>query len=369
MENIITFKNNSKNIVALLIEFQGGSFSESKETEGYTHIAEHFMFHGSKKYTKEFLEHNIFDKIIFNLEARTSRDRLELFCYFDIFDFDLIIDIIHHIIFNWDTKKESFYAEKNHLLSEHKEFSRSKKKLQAYSTFDILPAPKSKPLGSYNKLKKISYNDIIKIKKYWQWFITNHEHKVFILGSAIKKKHEDLLKNKITEYKKSKNTIVYDYKNITNPSFTIKNKENILILYTQQKSLPFLADFFSFLLFERSMKLLKNNFYYSFYNLDPINALSLFSENHNLKNKSLLKKLIYQNPTKKEFNNIRAEYTREFRRFDDGVDPIDTLLRLRSLYDMNFGGKKLKTLSEIKKWVEQLKFEEFKSFHKKIINP
>jgi len=72
------YKNNLKHTCGIIITIKNGSFNEPQKYSGYTHIAEHMMFSGTKKISLPNLRDKHL-KIFNKLEATTSREDVNIF--------------------------------------------------------------------------------------------------------------------------------------------------------------------------------------------------------------------------------------------------------------------------------------------------
>jgi len=146
-------KNGWKNTCGFVITIRNGSLFETKNEEGYTHFAEHMMFSGTKKLSRFKLREK-YDKILNSLEATTSRDRVSLFGYFDLQDFDEAIDVLSQMMYKWKCEKENFQDEKKDIQNEIREYSTSYEKVLCGEANKLLSIPAQGVLGRPSVIKK-----------------------------------------------------------------------------------------------------------------------------------------------------------------------------------------------------------------------
>lgn len=341
------FKKDWKNTVAFILTIGNGSNIETKEEKGYVHFAEHMMFLQTKNISNKNLKNN-FDYIFHDLEAQTNREEVKIFGYFDIADFDIAINTLSEMIFNWECPKNLFKTEKDDILIEANEYFTSDEYLEYKEFLKIISLSKIGPLANIKTLKNISYNDLLKIKKVWQRVI--HEPKnMLIIGSSLDKKQLSMVE-KIFEIN---NTKKFNHK----PFFISEKKYNIS---SNMSAFYFKSNHFhlcSFLL-----RQIYDDRFYGDFNFTQIENITAFWHSSEEIDFDKVKRNFLDPVSKKEFDKAKAIFLKSFYHKIDVVDIIDSLH-----WFSGFGQKQYAPIfspdpKENLRYFENLTFEEFAEF-------
>lgn len=174
--------NNLKANCALRIVIPAGALLEQESEFGYTHMAEHFMFCGTEKYTCQKLE-ELQNTYCTNLKADTSYNSVTIQCEFDIDHFDIVVDMLEQMIFHWRIEENVFIEEKKDILLEMKEYFNSDESKKMIEVHSLLGRTTYTALGDIQEIEKISYSSVLDIQKYWNDFLnTNARHVIAISG-------------------------------------------------------------------------------------------------------------------------------------------------------------------------------------------
>lgn len=351
------YKNKSKKTCGLTVQFSVGSFCEPKGYEGYMHVAEHFMFVSTKLYSRDELLKKI-ERNFDYLKADTSRDKVEITCTFHIDNFDEVINILEEMVYNWNCSKENFSEEKEIILEEARDFYSQEENKIFLQTIKQLPIKNKKvPIGKIGELKKITYKDVSKIKKFWSKQINSAHTHAITVGGGLDKKHIQKIK-KTFGIKAKKNSQVN--KN-DNQNFLL-NKTSATIWFSGYKN-------------EAYKSLLYRIYYFRWFdnyfekiNFSPFSVLDYWF--CTIKSSYLSKKEIaeigvniFVSPvSKQEFDFSKKVLMQYLDQIIDSTDLVETLKFLNYQYVIKNIVSSNITASDITKGFKNITYKQFTTF-------
>ncbi len=357
---LVHYKNKAKKICGLTLQFNVGSFSEPKGYEGYMHVAEHFMFVATKSFTHNSLQINI-EKNFESLQADTGRDFIKINCIFHINNFDEVINILQEMIYNWECPKENFTEEKEIIIDEARDFyfyQENKIFLKIVKQLEIIN--NKTPIGKVTDLKKITYKDVSKIKRFWNKQINNASTHAIAIGGSLEKKHLNKISNIF---------------NVT--SIQQKNNKNLLTGYMTKSD--FTTVWFKGYQNEEFKSLLYRIYYFRWFdnyfneiNFNPHTVLdfwfcSVYSSSLTKQEIKNIADDIFLKPiSKKEFDFAKKVLVEYLDKIIDSSDIIESLNFINNQYIVG----NIKTTSikpfELTKKYKSVKYKEFKDFINKL---
>ncbi|MDF1497089.1 MAG: insulinase family protein [Patescibacteria group bacterium] len=322
-------KNGWKNNCGFILTFSNGSFFESSKTNGFTHIAEHLMFSGTKNIPKIELD-KIFVNTLHDLEAVTSREALSVFCYFNLNDFEIAVKTIYDFIYNWECTADQFKDEKSQLVDESQEYFSSFDYKKRKYVYPSLPIHQSEPLGSLKLLKSLKFDDVKAIKSYWNVFVKKSNIDIIVMTGNISNNQKKLV-NKL--FAKIQNKTVYD-KAKKSVSGKIELKRSGGFYFSgngyNPKSLLLNEIYKNRWMFED-----KFDFDYDFVQIDNVTAFFVFHIKENIDG-DLLKEFFYKIITKSEFDTAKKSFLKKFNERIDSVNIVDSLRWFAGFQSRNY---------------------------------
>jgi len=342
------------NTCGLMLVVKAGGLDEPKQYKGYTHLAEHLVFSGTKKISREQLQEK-FASIFNRIQATTSRKDIKLFCFFDLSDFDEVIFTLKEMFFDWQCPADCFTEEKKMLLEESKEYWNSYERAKQNTVLSLLTLPQNDILLSPASVKKLDRQDIRKAKKYWNYILKNCRREVVTIGKLTNKQQQILadtfahkdnmaLKNPQwniaeTHLDIKENIIAFWYKSSTPHLFDLL-LDRIFYWRWQGSSLPFDSD-------------------YDYMSLKDYRIFFFYDRNKLKKSREI--KQIFLNPIdENEFNWAKQKLLIQFNQTFDVVNVIESLHWFAGFADYSplFSANP----KEAYHFFEKLEFEDFSSF-------
>jgi predicted Zn-dependent peptidase len=84
----------------IMITIYTGGYNEDNIDSGFTHLAEHGMFMRTQNINSQELQRR-FALFFDHIEARTSGEYVQLFCYFPSKNFDIVFETLYEMMFLW----------------------------------------------------------------------------------------------------------------------------------------------------------------------------------------------------------------------------------------------------------------------------
>lgn len=350
------YKNNWKHTCGFIVSIRNGSFAEPEKCAGYTHLAEHMMFSGTEKLSRFELRDKHF-KMFNKLEAITSREEVKIFGYFDLKDFDEVIEILRQMIYKWKCDKENFQDEKEDLLAEIKTYFSSYEYAMKKESYSLLPIKKSELLGDPAKMKKLTFEDLKKAKKYWEELLVKSNIGITFISGNLSKKQ------------------LAQAQNIFNSDIDKKNKKekwgNSDIKMIESKKMVgfwFKSDLSTLnaLLLDRIFYWRWNDnndllFDYEYSKVGDITAFYVFNEKE-IKQKKEAYDFFTKPINKKEFEETKELLLKSFGQYLDVVDVVESLKWINGFRIDKYAELTSNDPQEAYKYFKKLKFDDFKSF-------
>ncbi|MBI4121833.1 MAG: insulinase family protein [Parcubacteria group bacterium] len=186
------FKNHWKYTVGFMLTIEAGGNTDPTEFLGLTHVAEHMMLSGTKTLDGKELSAE-FSRYFSETEATTSHEKVKLFCYFDLADFDKVTAILHDMVFDWYCRKKDFASEKQSLVDEAKDFHGSYQQRRRTAISKILPELSPDDIGITERLQQLSYGDILLAKKHWSKLLRIASRRLLVISGGLSKQQLDHL--------------------------------------------------------------------------------------------------------------------------------------------------------------------------------
>lgn len=355
---IRVYKNGWKHTIGIVITIQNGSFFETTKTEGFTHIAEHLMFSGTKSLNRYELREK-HETIFTNLEARTSKEEVNIYCEVDIKDANEAIGILHEMIFDWKCRQDVFTDEKKDLFQETKSYFSSPEDMLRKKMYALLPFEEMEILGNPSKLQKMKYGDIHKIKKYWNTLLAKSTIDLLFVGNNIPKeliRKTGSLFSRHARHKDSKQT--WKRKGVdlieTKDSHSLQIQHNIRHPY-----LLFLGQIYQYRLYTHHA-----NFSYLPTQFKHLTCFFVTG----LKKQDALN-FFFQPISKKEFSETKRVFLQRFRKALDGTEANDSLAWIQGFRFGTYGDLISENPELVYKQYEQMSYSDFTAFVEKNVFP
>lgn len=309
--------NNWSHTVGILISIQKGRCYEDRETAGFTHIAEHFLFSGTEKYSRFDLR-EIQDRMFNQLEATTGYEEVRIFCYVDASDVTEALHALYEMIFRWKCRSDVFRDEKNDLVQEARAYYKSYEHSIRRETSALLFSQPQEILGQRSLIEKLTYVDVPKIKRYWGRLLGNASIDVCLLGASGEKEKKLAKRLFGTDDSVHQREKVW----IMNRAMWLESSKGIGIRVEHNTRHPFLL-FLGQLFMQRCEE--QMNEHVSFESVQLQDRTLFCAVGDKTFDKKKARVLIEKSLTKKEFESAKSLFLKRFRHALDGIDPIDTL--------------------------------------------
>lgn len=355
------YENAWQHTCGLKIIFKSGSLSEKQGCFGFTHLAEHLMFSGTKKYKQKELSQKHYKYFGF-LEARTSYEYVDVTCYFDLSNINIVLDTLQEMIFNWRCPKKDLELEKKYLIQEIKEFGGSTEENSYKQIYKSMGKRLPAIMGTANRIKSIKEADLQRIKKYWQDNILSAEVDVVVVGGKD-------VKNKLSKIKKIlKPTDPMQTKSV--PKFDIlnakwvKDRDVISLVVENTANHPcfiLLSDLWNWRVYN-----LSEDYSYKHTLFNSQHCFSVSSEKRT--GGSNIKKILTQPITLDEFKLIKKLNQQYLNKITDTVQVINALDWLGEFQRQSYVGlKKNPEKQDIEQYFRSVDYKSFKDFFEEVL--
>ncbi len=355
---------NWKNSVALQISIDAGSFDEPKGYEGYTHIAEHLMFSGTRKFSRKILRekmNRMFDR--FDLEATTSRESISIFSCFDKKYFDEAVETLEQMIFSWRCTEERFIDEKKMLVDEVQEYYNSYEYQWSKAANRLLPIPQSEVLGSIHRIKRLSFPDIKKITPYWQNIVKIKSRRVTVLGNLTDLQLDQLVGK--FEYNSHPGTESREFQVVKKDHATEYNVAAYWFQSNRPHALTLLLDRVYYWRWRDNPRLY---FDYKSKKIHDVTAFTVFCERfEGIGSKKAVEDFFRRAPSRQEFDRVKEIFLSSFRIMLDGLDPIESLHFLDGFASNHYAPLRSTKPRDAYNYFNTMTFEEFSLFCREIL--
>ena len=190
--NLKIYPGVSPQAVGLAVIFSFGAKNESKKTGGFTHLAEHAIFQGTKKLPSVNKVDQEIERITFDLEARVAREYLKIFSTFPKEYFHAVIDLLEQLIFFPLFAPENELAVKKEVLAELKK-SRTDK-MESFITEGAKKIFKGTGLENdgLGTVKNVKQSNIRQWRKWWYGKVLHSKFSIIAVGKLTDKEKTDL---------------------------------------------------------------------------------------------------------------------------------------------------------------------------------
>jgi hypothetical protein len=175
----------------IMINIHTGGYNETEKNAGITHLGEHGMFMGTKNMSHEDLQTKL--AIFFDhVEARTSGECVQLFCYFKIKNFDIVLEILSEMLFSWKFINKNFEEEKKDLVNEYNNYFESDVYKLRFSILSEIGFSTRSVLGEFDFAKNLINNDIIRSHLYWKKILKIYQRSVVTIGKLTHEQNQKI---------------------------------------------------------------------------------------------------------------------------------------------------------------------------------
>ncbi len=346
------------------MSIRNGSTIESKKYEGYTHFAEHMMFGATEKWSQEEMDEKR-RRFLNGFRATTGKREVNILGYFSLQDFDGVMEILRQMIFEWKCARKDFQAEKKLLLDEIKTYNKSYRGTMRTEGYRLLPGSKSRTLGDLEKMKKITFKDVEKIKKYWQELLEKSEIDISFFTDKLEKKQLVAAENIFG----SKKGIV---ERAAKPEERGGERKWEILGSGRMESRKCLGWWIKSKLISLNFLLLDRIFYWRWYDGEQyrfdncflqtkdISAFYVFC--HGFKSKTLAHEFLFKPISRQEFEMSKGMFLRFFEQCLDMADVQESLSWLEGFWCDRYVELKNDGPMKAYEYFKKLKFEDFKKF-------
>lgn len=212
---------NWKYTLGLMLEIQIFSQKETRDQQGFTHLAEHLLFYGNKDKDYNKLSEDIYN-LFGKLEAVTDPNSVRIYAQFDIKDIELVKVFLSNMIYNSDLKEKDFFFVSREIYEEIQEYTESssfyhKKRIQKY-------IPKLHSLVGNWEEGELTYKICKEAQEYWNASVQKSSIENYFIGNwqddwikdfqnIFKQKNniEVIKKSEMKIMKTSSKELIYEY--------------------------------------------------------------------------------------------------------------------------------------------------------------
>ena len=172
-----------KHHLAILLSWEFESHDETRETEGFTHLAEHLLFFGTSNYT-EAESQDIIYRLFDDWEARTSQTHMKIYCLFHRDDIQEVCDFLYNSLHYAHLTPKDFPQVESEIQSEIQEYKETYEYQDLQDIYTHIPYAPS-PLGCDNLT--LTYDACLASQDFLREKLHKAHLSVFMLGNWTEK--------------------------------------------------------------------------------------------------------------------------------------------------------------------------------------
>ncbi len=315
--------------VGLVLTIGNGSNFEQQSEKGFTHIAEHLCFSGTKHWSEKELANRIC-KQFWHLDAVTNSDSVRFKCIIEKELFCEAIETLQQMVFEWVCSKDQWKHELNELVTEAKihtkddvavaEFDQKQKLLKGIID---LSETQLTPLAT----ARLRSTHIKNIEQYWKRLLHQSRRYLTIIGNLDSKELSDAQHTLLMN-----NPQISAVKHNEARWSKISNEYGTAIVREQSA-----AHILGLLLNEIFMlRTDQSDIQIDFTQTIDASVWFVLNRNGNSKLKNEIMEVLLQKPSEAEFTIAKKTLLRFWQRCSDGIDSETALSWFSGFTELNY---------------------------------